>query len=75
MNTQVRTKTGTFRQKRADTMIKTIEKQYGKDLAVRGDMKLGTFLKEKGFSSLNQLIRKPKATVIKKTNATQRKSK
>jgi len=52
-----RTKTGNFRQKRADTQIKSIERAYGKDFGVRGDMKLGTFLTQNGYSSLNKLLK------------------
>ena len=37
-----------FRKKRGDTKIKTIEKKYGVDFGVRGDMKLDTFLDKKG---------------------------
>jgi len=47
----------TFRQKRSDTLIKSIEKTYGKDFGVRSDKKLGTFLKEKGYESLYQLLK------------------
>ena len=47
----------TFRQKRSDTKIETVEKQYGKDFGVRGDMKLGTFLEKKGYKSLTQLLK------------------
>lgn len=46
------------RKKRTDTKIGTIEKKYGKDLNVRSDMKLGTFLKEKGYRSLSELLKK-----------------
>ncbi len=47
----------TFRQKRSDTLIKSIEKTYGKDFGVRSDKKLGTFLKEKGYESLYELLK------------------
>ena len=46
-----------IRQKRSDTKIQTVEKQYGKDFGVRGDMKLGTFLEKKGYKSLTQLLK------------------
>lgn len=45
-----------FRQKRSDTKIGNIEKQYGVDFGVRSDMKLGAFLKEKGFPSLSKAL-------------------
>jgi len=47
----------TFRKKRTDTKIETIEKKYGKDFGVRSDMKLGNLLKEKGYSSLSELLK------------------
>ena len=47
---------GQLRQKRGDTHIGTIEKQYGVDLNVRSDMHLDTFLKKNDINSLNDLI-------------------
>jgi len=47
---------GPLRQKRSDTHMGTIEKQYGKDFKVRSDMQLGTYLKKTGKDSLNDLI-------------------
>ena len=49
-----------FRKKRSDTKIGTIEKIYGKDFGVRSDRKLGNYLKEKGYSSLGQLLKSSK---------------
>lgn len=49
-----------FRQKRSDTKMGNIEKKYGKDFGVRSDKKLGSFLDEKGYSSLSELLRKEK---------------
>ncbi len=49
---------GRLRDKRNDTHIGTIEKQYGLELGVRSDMELGTFLKKNGIKSLNDLITK-----------------
>jgi len=46
-----------FRKKRGDTKIKTIEKKYGVDFGVRGDMKLDTFLDKKGYPSLSKAVR------------------
>lgn len=45
-----------IRKKRADTKMGTIEKKYGKDFGVRSDKKLGNYLKDKGYSSLNELL-------------------
>jgi len=53
-----RNKDGQLRDKRDDTLISTIEKQYDIDLGVRGDMHLGTYLKKNGIKSLNDLINK-----------------
>ncbi len=47
---------GELRDKRDDTHMGTIEKQYGRDFGVRSDMRLGTFLKENNIKSLNDLI-------------------
>jgi hypothetical protein len=49
---------GQFRRKREDTKISSIEKQYGVDLNVRSDMKLGNFLKKEGYSSLSKALEK-----------------
>lgn len=49
---------GQFTAKRFDTKISTIEKQYGVDLGVRGDTKLGNYLKDKGYPSLSKMLRK-----------------
>lgn len=51
-----RNQDGELRDKRDDTHMGTIEKQYNRDFGVRSDMELGTFLKEKGIDSLNDLI-------------------
>lgn len=48
---------GKLRDKRDDTHIGTIEKQYDRDFGVRSDMELGNFLKQHGFTSLHQLIK------------------
>lgn len=51
-----RNKTWELRQKRSDTLIETIEKQYWIDLWVRWDMELWTYLKKNDFNSLNDII-------------------
>jgi hypothetical protein len=47
---------GQLRDKRDDTHMGTIERQYDRDFGVRGDMQLGNFLKQEGVASLNDLI-------------------
>ena len=51
-----RNKDGELRDKRDDTHMGTIEKQYGKDFDVRSDMLLGNYLKKHKIKSLNDLI-------------------
>ncbi len=48
----------TFRSKRVDTKMGTIERRYGKDFSVRSDMKLGNYLKKAGYPSLSKLLKK-----------------
>ena len=59
MNTiRSKNKKGQFSVKRYDTKIKTIEKRYSVDLGARGDMKLGNYLKQKGYKSLSRMLKK-----------------
>lgn len=51
-----RNNNGQLRDKRDDTHMGTIEKQYGRDFGVRSDMQLGTYLKQNNYKSLNDLI-------------------
>ncbi len=51
-----RNQDGELRDKRDDTHMGTIERQYGRDFGVRSDMELGTYLRENGIKSLNDLI-------------------
>ncbi len=51
-----RNKSGLLRNKRDDTHIETIEKNYGVDLGARSDMHLGKYLKLHRIKSLNDLI-------------------
>ena len=53
-----RIKSGQIRKKRDDTLIKNIEKKYDVDFGVRGDTKLGTYLKDKGLPSLSKALGK-----------------
>ncbi len=51
-----RNQDGQLRDKRDDTHMGTIEKQYEKDFGVRSDMHLGTYLEKNNVASLNDLI-------------------
>ena len=51
-----RNQNGKLRDKRDDTHVGTIEKQYGRNFNVRSDMHLGTLLKKEDAQSLNDLI-------------------
>jgi len=51
-----RNQDGELRDKRDDTHIGTIEKQYDINLNARSDMHLGNYLKEHNIKSLNDLI-------------------
>lgn len=46
-----------IRKKRADTLVKTIERKYGVDLGVRSDAQLHTALKKRGVPSLSKLLK------------------
>lgn len=59
-------KASQFRQKRGDTKIGTVEKQYGVDFGVRSDMKLSQYLEEKGFPSLSKAINRADKSSKKK---------
>ena len=50
---------GEIRQKRGDTLIKTVRKTYGLDFAtgVRGDTKLDTLRERAGGESLSKLVK------------------
>jgi len=52
------TNSGQIRIKREDALIKNIEKKYDVNFGVRGDMKLGTYLKDKGLPSLSKALNK-----------------
>lgn len=44
------------RKKRSDTLLGSIEKQYNVSFGRRSDMKLGTYMQEKGFKSLGNTL-------------------
>lgn len=50
---------GEIRQKRGDTLVKTLRKTYGEDFApgVRGDAKLETLRQRSGGESLSKLVK------------------
>lgn len=54
---RTRAKSGSYKAKRSDTKVGTIEKQYGVDLGVRSDMRLGTYLGRKGYKSLSSMLK------------------
>jgi len=51
-----RNQSGPLRAKRGDTLVGTIEKQYGVDLGVRSDMRLDTLKQRTGMASLNDIL-------------------
>ncbi len=55
-----RTNQGKFRPVRGDTKVSTIEKRYKVDLGVRSDMKIGNFLKQKGYPSISGMLKNGK---------------
>lgn len=57
INSRSKSSEGKIRQKRGDTLVRTIEKQYKVDLGYRSDTKLSTVLRKEGASSLSKLIK------------------
>jgi cytolysin (calcineurin-like family phosphatase) len=53
---RTRDENGRLRDKRDDTHMGTIEKQYDRDFGVRSDMHLGTYLEMHNIKSLNDLL-------------------
>ncbi len=53
---RTRNQDGVLRDKRNDTHVGTIEKQYKVNFGVRSDMHLGTLLERTGQASLNDLL-------------------
>lgn len=51
-----RNHSGPLRATRSDKHVETLEKQYGRDFGVRGDMHVGTLLEKLGMKSVNDLI-------------------
>ena len=50
---------GEIRQKRGDTLVRTLRKTYGSDFApgARGDMRLDTLRKRTGGESLSKMLK------------------
>ena len=51
-----RNESGPLREKRGDTHVETVEKAYGLNFGVRGDMHLDTLLRKTGIASLHDLV-------------------
>lgn len=48
---------GELRQKRGDTLVGNIEREYGVDFGVRSDMRLNTLRDQTGLTSIEDLLR------------------
>jgi len=59
LDSRCRDNDGEIRQKRGDTLLKTLRKTYGEDFApgVRGDARLDTLRERAGGESLTQLVK------------------
>lgn len=55
-----RNKTGELREKRGDTRVDTIERQYNINIGMRGDAHLDTALDRHKVDSLHELVEKLK---------------
>lgn len=57
---RMRDSNGEIRQKRSDTQVGTLRKEYGDGFAkgYRSDAELGTVLKREGVDSLDKLLKK-----------------
>jgi hypothetical protein len=53
-----RNEDGELRQKRSDTHIGTLEKEYGVDFGRRSDMQLGSLRKELGETDLKDIFKR-----------------
>jgi hypothetical protein len=59
MNTdRTRDENGRLRQKRADTLVGTLEREYNVDFGARSDMHLGTLRARTGLTPINALVGK-----------------
>ena len=48
---------GELRQKRGDTLVGNIEREYGVDFGIRSDMRLDTLRDQTGLTSIEDLLR------------------
>jgi hypothetical protein len=48
--------TGKLRQKRRDTLVGTMEEQYGVDFHCRSDMRLNTLRREVGLTGIREVV-------------------
>jgi hypothetical protein len=51
---------GELRQKRGDTLVGNLEKEYDVDFRVRSDMRLDTLRGQTGLTSIEDLLRHPR---------------
>jgi hypothetical protein len=60
LDNRMRDHDGQIRQKRSDTHVETLRKEYGPNFAkgYRSDTQLGTVLKREGVETLDQLLRR-----------------
>lgn len=59
---RTRDEDGELRRKRGDTLVRTLEQQYGVDFGVRGDMRLDTLRGRTGAASIEELLRHGRPT-------------
>jgi hypothetical protein len=59
LDNRMRDGNGEIRQKRSDTLVRTLREEYGAEFAAgyRSDAKLGTVLEREGVESLHSLLR------------------
>jgi hypothetical protein len=53
---RTRDESGQLREKRGDTLVGTIENEYGVDLGVRTDMRLDTYRERTGLTSIKDIV-------------------
>jgi hypothetical protein len=60
LDNRMRDKDGEIREKRSNTLLKGLRKEYGENFyqEYRADMMLGTLKNKEGVNSLSQLIKK-----------------
>jgi hypothetical protein len=54
---RTRDEDGQLRQKRGDTQVGNIEREYDVDFGVRSDMRLDTLRNQTGLTSIQELVR------------------